>query len=271
MPELPEVETLRRGLIEHLVDQTITRVTVREPRLRWPVPPNLSTVLPQQRIQHIHRRAKYLLLACTQGHLLIHLGMSGTLRLLPAFEPSQKHDHIDIFLTGARCLRYHDPRRFGSVLWTEYPLTEHPLLKHLGPEPLEDIFDGYYLYTLAQGRRQAVKNYLMDNRVVVGIGNIYANEALFLASIHPNRAAGTLTLTNYEVLANTVKQVLHAAIEQGGTTLRDFSDSQGRPGYFKQSLQVYGRAGAPCVRCHQLIQAEKIGQRTSYFCPSCQH
>ena len=271
MPELPEVETTRRGIIAPLTNQIIKTVIVREKRLRWTIPENLTTVLPGQQIQQVHRRGKYLLLQCTQGHLLIHLGMSGHLRILPFDTPLKKHDHIDVVLTNDLCLRYHDPRRFGCVLWTGDAILSHPLLVNLGPEPLETGFTGEYLYQKAQGRRIAVKNYIMDSHIVVGVGNIYANEALFLAGIHPARSIGQIDLIHYQSLAEKIKQVLSTAIEKGGTTLRDFTDSAGNPGYFKTSLQVYGRAGLACVQCQNTIQQQKIGQRATYYCPVCQH
>lgn len=270
MPELPEVETTRRGLIAHLVGHQIEAVIVREKRLRWPIPDILVSVLPSQQVYHIHRRGKYLLLECDQGHVLIHLGMSGSLRVLPSDSRFFKHDHLDIVFTNGQCLRYHDPRRFGCVLWTTEPVLSHPLLNHLGLEPLEAAFTGKHLHQNAVGRRIAVKNYIMDARTVVGVGNIYANEALFLARIHPATAAGKIGLVRYHRLAESIKQVLTAAIEMGGTTLRDFSDSAGNPGYFKQSLQVYGRADEACVRCQELIVRQKIGLRATYYCPACQ-
>lgn len=270
MPELPEVETTRRGIVHFLQNQTIKTVIVRENRLRWPIPDNLATILPNQQVCHIHRRGKYLLLECTQGHLLIHLGMSGNLRVLPYDTPFKKHDHLDIVFTHGLCLRYHDPRRFGCVLWTSDPILNHPLLINLGPEPLEATFTGEHLHCHAQGRRIAVKNYIMDSHIVVGVGNIYANEALFLAGIHPTCAAGGINLIRYQYLADMIKQVLKTAIEMGGTTLRDFTDSTGNPGYFNQALQVYGRAGKTCVQCKSTIQQQKIGQRVTYYCPVCQ-
>jgi len=271
MPELPEVETTRRGITAHLVGHQIEAVIVREKRLRWPIPDILIDILPGQQVSHIHRRGKYLLLECDQGHVLIHLGMSGSLRVLPSDTPFFKHDHLDIVFTNGQCLRYRDPRRFGCVLWTTEPVPSHPLLIHLGPEPLEAAFTGKHLHQNAIKRRIAVKNYIMDARTVVGVGNIYANEALFLAQIHPATAVGKISLVRYQRLATSIKQVLTAAIEMGGTTLRDFSDSAGNPGYFKQSLQVYGRADEACVRCGNMIVRQKIGLRATYYCPACQH
>ncbi len=270
MPELPEVETIRRCIKADLLGQIIQTVIVREPRLRWPVPETLVTQLPNQQIHQIQRRGKYLLLQCDQGHLIIHLGMSGHLRLLPANTPVKKHDHIDIIFTNKLCLRYHDPRRFGCVLWTEVSISEHPLLINLGLEPFDPNFTGKYLYHLAQGRKVAVKTYLMDNRIVVGVGNIYANESLFLARIHPTQPAGQISLKRYQCLVDSIKLVLSTAIEKGGTTLRDFVDSAGNHGYFKPLLQIYGRANQKCNQCGNLIQQRKIAQRATYYCPVCQ-
>ncbi len=269
MPELPEVETVRRGLVPYLKHQVIKRVIIREHRLRWPIPPTLATILPHQQVQEINRRGKYLLFQCTEGYLLIHLGMSGSLRVLPARATVQKHDHLDIVFTPQICLRYNDPRRFGCVLWTT-DILNHPLLNSLGPEPLTAELTGKYLYQLAQRRQTAVKNYIMDSHVVVGVGNIYANETLFLAGIHPATIAHEISRKRYQRLVEKIQQVLTVAIEMGGTTLRDFTNSEGGPGNFKSWLKVYDRVGEPCVQCGSTIQLMKIGQRASYFCPQCQ-
>jgi len=271
MPELPEVETIRRGIATHLEGQIIKTVIVREKRLRWQIPSSLATVLPGQQVQYIQRRGKYLLLECTAGHVLIHLGMSGNLQVLPSYTPLKKHDHLDIIFTEELCLRYNDPRRFGCVLWTTEPIFNHPLLIGLGPEPLETSFTGELLHRKAQGRRVTIKNYIMNSHTVVGVGNIYANEALFLAGIHPACAAGSISLKRYQHLADIIKRVLTAAIEKGGTTLRDFTNSAGNPGYFKQSLQVYGRAGEACMQCGQTILKTTIGQRATFYCSKCQY
>jgi len=270
MPELPEIETIRREMMPHLEGQWFTTVTVRQPRLRWPVPDNLAQILVGQHLHQIHRRGKYLLFQCSQGHLLIHLGMSGSLRILSLNTPVKKHDHIDFEFTGNICLRYHDPRRFGCVLWTTAPILNHPLLANLGPEPLTDEFTGKYLYHLAKQRQLTVKEYIMDAHVVVGVGNIYANEALFLARIHPARAAGQIGLSRYQRLVESIQQVLQAAIEQGGTTLRDYVTTTGEEGNFKTYLHVYGRAGEACRQCGKPIQTQKMGQRSTYFCSNCQ-
>ncbi|MCK5720091.1 MAG: bifunctional DNA-formamidopyrimidine glycosylase/DNA-(apurinic or apyrimidinic site) lyase [Thiomargarita sp.] len=269
MPELPEVETVRKGLMQHIVGKTVEKVIIREKRLRWEIPELLVTVLPNQSIKTIHRRGKYLLLECTTGYILIHLGMSGNVGIMPVKTKIKKHDHLDIIFTDKTCLRYHDPRRFGCVLWLT-DREQHPLLSNLGIEPLEKSFNGTYLYDHAQRRRLAVKNYIMNSHVVVGIGNIYASEALFMAKLNPKQPAKEITLAQYQQLAKMIKKVLKQAIHQGGTTLRDFTNSTGKQGYFKQQLQVYGRDNLPCVHCNTAIINEKIGQRSSYYCPICQ-
>lgn len=268
MPELPEVETTCRGIAPHILSRTVQGVLVREARLRWPVPATLGHTLVGARFKAVNRRAKYLLLETDRGILMIHLGMSGSLRIMPADTPPLFHDHIDLVLDDGNCLRYHDPRRFGSFHWLEQP--EHPLLDHLGPEPLADIFDGAHLYQRSRGRRIPVKQFVMDGKIVVGVGNIYANEALFMAGIHPARAAGRVALARYEALAQTIKTVLGDAIEQGGTTLRDFVGGDGSPGYFAQQLRVYGRQGQPCRACKATLKEIRQGGRSTVFCPSCQ-
>ena len=269
MPELPEVETTRRGVEPYSIGREIERVEVREPRLRWPVPADLPRKLSGQTITAVERRAKYLLFRTEAGSLLVHLGMSGSLRVVPSGEPVKPHDHIDLWLRGGRRLRYNDPRRFGCFLWLEIG-ESHPLLEHLGPEPLSDEFDGDLLYLRSRGRRGPVKNFVMDGKIVVGVGNIYANEALFLAGIDPRRAAGRVSQARYGTLAGAIKQVLTSAIEQGGTTLRDFVGGDGKPGYFAQQLAVYGRGGEPCTRCSTLLRECRIGQRTTVYCVACQ-
>lgn len=270
MPELPEVETTRRGIEPHLLNRRIVQAVVREPRLRRPIPADLARHVENSEIHAVQRRGKYLLLHCGCGHLLIHLGMSGSLRIVPADTPVQKHEHFDLVLDGGHCLRYRDPRRFGLLLWTAEDPAAHPLLAPLGPEPLGPEFDADYLKQCAHGRKSAIKPFLMDSHVVVGVGNIYANESLFSAGIHPARAAGRISLTRCKILVHAVREVLGAAIAQGGTTLRDFVDGEGKPGYFKQSLNVYGRAGEPCVDCARPIQVQTLGRRATYFCPHCQ-
>jgi formamidopyrimidine-DNA glycosylase len=270
MPELPEVETTRRGLAPHLTGQTVARVIVREPRLRWPVPAALSRELPGGRITGVERRAKYLLLRTTGGTVILHLGMSGSLRLLPAVSPAMAHEHLDVVLADGRCLRLHDPRRFGAALWTRGDPLHHPLLAGLGPEPLGEGLSGPYLYERARGRRVAIKAFLMDSRTVAGVGNIYANEALFLAGVHPLRAAGRISPARCEALAGGIKQVLGEAIAQGGTTLRDFLASDGRPGYFQLFLRTYGRGGQPCPSCGTRIAHIRQSQRSTFYCGRCQ-
>lgn len=274
MPELPEVETTLRGISPYLGGRRIERLVVREPRLRLPIPPDLPSRLAGQSILGLGRRAKYLLIELEGGTLILHLGMSGSLRVLPADSPPAKHDHLDLVLSDGQCLRLRDPRRFGLLVWTPDPAaiaeTRHPLLKDLGPEPLGDTFDGDHLYREGRHRRVAVKPFLMDGHVVVGVGNIYANESLFLAGIHPARPCHRISLGRYRRLAAAVRAVLGASIAQGGTSLRDFVQEDGKPGYFAQSLRVYGRAGASCPSCGQPIRQRRIGQRSSFYCPRCQ-
>lgn len=270
MPELPEVETTRRGIAPHLLKQKITDVIVRNHQLRWPVPDDLSKILKTQSINSVDRRAKYLLLHTDSGVILLHLGMSGRLRILPSAAPVQKHDHVDIRLATDQCLRFTDPRRFGALLWTDQPLQQHPLLQNLGPEPLSAEFSADYLYARARGRRSPVKTFIMDAHIVVGIGNIYASEALHIAGIHPARAAGRIALARYRNLVDAIRGVLLDAIKQGGTTLRDFVGSTGEAGYFQQYLHVYGRGKQPCHRCGNPIQMTRLGQRSTYFCNRCQ-
>lgn len=268
MPELPEVETTLRGVAPLVVGRRLTGCDVRNSAMRWPV------VLPEslvgQRLAGIDRRAKYLLLRFDSGHLILHLGMSGSLRVLPVAAPYLKHDHVALQFEGDTSLRLHDPRRFGCVLWHEGPVENHPLLSNLGPEPLSVEFDGDYLKRMARGRRLAVKNFIMDGRVVVGVGNIYANEALFLAGIRPTVAAGRVTLAGYRELAGRIRQVLLSAIQMGGTTLRDFVNQDGNPGYFRQALKVYDRAGEPCPACDTPLSGIRLGQRATVFCRKCQ-
>jgi formamidopyrimidine-DNA glycosylase len=270
MPELPEVETTLRGLSPHLLGARIERLLVRERRLRYPVPPGIEGQVEGQRILALERRGKYLLLALERGTILIHLGMSGSLRVLASDIPPAKHDHLDLRLGGGSCLRFRDPRRFGIFLWTPGPPAAHPLLAHLGPEPLGPGFDGDYLYRCSRGRKCAIKTFIMDAGVVAGVGNIYANESLYLAGIHPARPCGRIGRDRYLSLARQIRGVLESAIEQGGTTLRDFVREDGSPGYFALSLRVYDRAGEPCPGCGMPIRQRRIGQRSSFFCPRCQ-
>jgi formamidopyrimidine-DNA glycosylase len=270
MPELPEVETTRRGIAPAIQGRLIRQMLVRQPRLRWPVPEFLPELLKGQRIRSVERRAKYLLLGTEKGTLIVHLGMSGSLRILPEGQPYGKHDHVDLVFADRTLLRFNDPRRFGAVLWTAEPVAAHPLLKDLGPEPLTAEFDGFQLYEMAQNRKMPVKSFIMDSRVVVGVGNIYANEALFRAGILPTRHAGKISLARYRRLAECIRLVLDDAIRQGGTTLRDFVNEAGKPGYFKQQLKVYGRAGQPCSVCGEPLSETRVSGRSTVFCTQCQ-
>lgn len=270
MPELPEVETTRRGIAPHLEHRRVTHVVIRHHGLRWPVPRRLANQLEGQRLNLIERRAKYLLFHFDTGTLLLHLGMSGHLRVIPADTPVQKHDHLDFVFEGERCLRFNDPRRFGSVHWTKDDPEKHSLLKSLGPEPLSDEFDGDVLFEKSRKRSVAVKQFIMNAHIVVGVGNIYASEALFFAGIRPGRAAGRVTRIEYARLAEAIKTVLQSAIAKGGTTLRDFTQPDGNTGYFQVHLNVYDRAGEPCRVCGGEIRHKTIGQRATYFCTHCQ-
>ena len=271
MPELPEVETTRRGIRAHLLGRRVRGVVVRQRQLRWPVPPELDAELPGRVIHDVRRRAKYLLLdTAPPGTVLLHLGMSGNLRVIPAPTPAARHDHLDLVLDDGRALRFTDPRRFGTCLWLANGPCRHPLLRGLGPEPLGPDLTADYLYTRARRRRSAVKTFLMDSRIVCGVGNIYASEALFRAGIRPLRAAGNISRQRYAALVDAVRAVLREAITAGGTTLRDFRDASGRPGYFTGHLAVYGRAGEPCLRCGTTLKLTSTGQRSTYYCPRCQ-
>ncbi len=269
MPELPEVETTLRGIETALTGALVESLEVRDNRLRWPVPDDLAERIKGRRILSLQRRAKYILINFEHGSLIWHLGMSGSMRIVDSSTSMRKHDHVDLQLSSKVVLRYNDPRRFGCVLWADDVLA-HPLLKSLGPEPLCADFSGSYLYKKSRGRRVAVKSFIMDQKVVVGVGNIYASEALFLAGIRPNRQASRISRIRYETLAENTKQVLQNAIAQGGTTLRDFSQADGRPGYFEQQLHAYGRENQPCTQCGHAIRNQVIGQRASYYCPLCQ-
>ena len=270
MPELPEVETTMQGVRPCVEGRSFKEVIVRDHRLRWPVPKALKKTLPGLRVFAVSRRAKYILLHTKAGSLMIHLGMSGRLRVLPKDTPSVKHDHLDIILSSGKLLRYHDPRRFGSVLWVTGSFSDHSLLASLGPEPFDEDLTAEHLFQLSRSRKIAVKSFIMDSKVIVGVGNIYASEALFRSGIRPGRAAGRVTQAAYSRLLESIKAVLAEAIEAGGTTLRDYSRVTGEPGYFEQSLNVYERAGLPCVNCGEAIQRKVIGQRASYYCPKCQ-
>jgi len=269
MPELPEVETTRRGIEPHIDGKKVTAVRVRQPRLRWPVPADLSQLLVGQSVRSVKRRGKYVLVNFDQGDLLIHLGMSGSLRVLPEATEAAKHDHVEIVFDTGMMIRLTDPRRFGAVLWQ--PKGElHPLLASLGPEPLTDEFDVDYLVNACKGRSQAIKLLIMNAHIVVGVGNIYANEALFRSGIDPRRAAGKISKQRLERLVQEIKAVLDYAIKRGGTTLRDFLASDGKPGYFAQELLVYGRGGEACKQCAKPLKETRLGQRSTVFCTQCQ-
>lgn len=269
MPELPEVETTRRGLVPLLEGRRITGVTLRRPDLRWPIPEAIVRQLPGQRIDTVARRAKYLLLHTGAGSALWHLGMSGVMRVLPTTSPVGAHDHVDVGLDDGRVLRFTDPRRFGCLLW-QAPGMLHPRLAGLGPEPLSTDFSGATLFTASRGRAASIKTLLMDQAVVVGVGNIYAAEALFEAGIRPTTPAGRLGHQRCERLAKAVKRILGNAIERGGTTLRDFLNADGLPGYFAQELFVYGREGELCKVCGTRLESMRLGQRATTWCPRCQ-
>lgn len=269
MPELPEVETTRAGIEPFMHDQRISHVVVRNGNLRQPIPAALEQQVAGKKIHSVSRRGKYILIAVDAGHVLIHLGMSGSLRIVPADSEAQKHDHFDLVI-GSKAIRLRDPRRFGLVLWVKGDPIQHPLLAHLGPEPLSNDFDGDYLWQRSRKRKVAVKNFIMNSSIVVGVGNIYASESLFMAGIRPTRQSGKISKADYRKLAIAIKKVLHQSILQGGTTLRDFQNEDGKPGYFSQELKVYGREGESCSQCGGMIQSRAIGQRSSFYCRRCQ-
>jgi len=270
MPELPEVEITRCGLEPHLVGQPVRTVIIRNDRLRQPIPAGLAEILPGQVIHAVARRGKYLSLECDDGRLIMHLGMSGSLRIVPAETQPEKHDHFDLVLQNNLCMRLRDPRRFGLILWSDIELLHHPLLTKLGVEPLTADFSGVLLHSASRGRSIAIKQFLMDGKTVVGVGNIYANEALFHAGIHPQTACGWIGGARHEKLAVAVKDTLNAAIAAGGSSLRDFRDSAGNPGYFQQQYFVYGRTDLPCRICGTTITNLRQGQRSTFYCPQCQ-
>ncbi len=270
MPELPEVETTRRGILPHIEGRIIDDVTIHNRSLRWPVPRQFRSLVSGQRVRAVTRRAKYLLFHLPDGVFMLHLGMSGSLRLCAADEPRKKHDHVEFMIDSGSVLRFNDPRRFGSLLWLGSDPYQHALLKSLGPEPFDSTFDGDWLFARSRGRKVAIKSFIMDGKQVVGVGNIYANEALFLAGIRPGVAAGRVSKPRYQALATAIVNRLQASIEQGGTTLRDFVGSDGKPGYFKQSLYVYERQDQACKRCSTPIRHRQLNQRSTYYCPACQ-
>jgi formamidopyrimidine-DNA glycosylase len=270
MPELPEVEVTRRGLVPHLLGRRVARLVVRQPMLRWPIPDSLTERLRGRGFVDLSRRGKYLIARMApSGYLLLHLGMSGSLRIVPADAPAGPHDHVDMVLDDGHALRLRDPRRFGCLLWTDDPAS-HPLLSRLGVEPLSPAFDARWLYEATRGRHAAVKAVLMDSHLIAGVGNIYANEALFRAGIHPARPAGRIGLARLDRLVIAVRETLEASIDAGGSTLRDFTDSTGKPGYFQQQYLVYGRDGLPCAVCGKPIASMRQTGRATFYCPSCQ-
>jgi len=272
MPELPEVETICRGIRPYIQGKRIHTITIRQHQLRWLIPDDFKPRLEGQIIQSISRRGKYCLLHTrTNLIIIIHLGMSGHLRLVDCQQPVTQHDHVDLMFDSQTILRFNDPRRFGALLYTSEALNQHRLFAHLGPEPLSDDFSGHRLYQQSKNKKVAIKNFIMDARQVVGVGNIYANEALFKAGIHPERAAGNISLQRYQLLTRCIQETLQQAIKQGGTTLKDFTNAAGKPGYFQQSLSVYGRKNKNCPRCNNPIKYKKIAQRASFYCGQCQH
>lgn len=270
MPELPEVETTLQGIAPAITGEKIKSVIVRERRLRWTIPASFEQTLSGNTIDHVSRRAKYLLIHTQNGTLIVHLGMSGSLKIATDSTVLRKHDHVDILFFNGTRLRFHDPRRFGCLLWTKKDPFQHKLLKTLGPEPLTDMFNARYLYTKSRNRKVSIKQFIMNSHIVVGVGNIYASEALFMSGINPKRMASGISLTRYECLNNSIKTVLSEAIKQGGTTLRDFVSGKGEPGYFQQKLNVYAKQGDACSRCNSTIKTIKQGQRSTFYCPNCQ-
>lgn len=268
MPELPEVETTKNGLAPHIVGKRITAVNIYQLQLRWPIAVEVKDLV-GIKSGEIERRAKYMLWHFPQGSLVMHLGMSGTMRVVSSQTSLKKHDHFEVVFEDGSALRFNDPRRFGAILWQPAGETLS-VLSQLGPEPLSDDFDGKYLHESLSKRKGAIKNAIMDNKVVVGVGNIYASESLFMSGIHPKRAANKVSLARCRLLAGFIKAVLEKAIGEGGTTLKDFTQTDGSPGYFAQQLNVYGRADLPCNQCGSLIKKQVIGQRSSFYCPKCQ-
>lgn len=270
MPELPEVETIKQGITPHIINETIQEIVLRRSNLRWPIPANIRKDAVGQTIKSIERRGKYLLVQLTHGCIIIHLGMSGRLHIVEHDVPYKTHDHVDFIFKKHR-LRYNDPRRFGAILWADKDPLDHPLLIHLGIEPLSDEFNGDYLYAQTRQLSAPIKTTLMNHKIVVGVGNIYAAESLFLANIHPQWVSKKLDKAQCKKLVKTIKKILNAAIDAGGTTLKDFLNGDGKPGYFQQDLKVYGRDGQPCLQCHTMLQKIILQQRATVFCPACQH
>lgn len=259
-----------RGIAPYLEGQTLMRLEVRDRRLRWPIPPRLNANVKGQRIQSLERRGKYILIHLERGGMLIHLGMSGSMRIVTSATPPEKHDHFDMETESGSIVRYRDPRRFGCLLWHPKDIRKHVRLQNLGVEPLSESFSGKILFEASRKRRVPVKSLIMNGEIVVGAGNIYASESLFDAAIHPHRRCDRVAIARYEQLAVSIRKILADAIRQGGTTLKDFSGADGSPGYFEQELQVYGRDGEPCTRCGTVIRRVVTAQRATYYCPSCQ-
>ena len=270
MPELPEVETTRSGIAPHIENNIVSNVIVRNRSLRWPIPTGLKKKLHNQKIISVTRRAKYLLINFEAGTLIVHLGMSGSLRILPTTETVEKHDHFELQFKDGICLRLRDPRRFGCVLWTKDDPQEHKLICHLGPEPLDKEFNADLLFEKSRKRKTTIKQFIMDAKIVVGVGNIYASESLFQAGVNPKRLAGKISKQNSKELTSAIKKILKQAIKQGGTTLKDFKSSEGKPGYFQQKLKVYDRKNEACLACQKPIKQITLGQRSTFYCSHCQ-
>ena len=270
MPELPEVETTKRGIAPHVVGKRIENVVVRQRQLRWLIADDFEQNLRDEIVESVERRAKYLLLKTQNGSLIVHLGMSGNLRIITSETPANLHDHVDVIFEQNTVLRFNDQRRFGALVWATGDILKHPLLRELGVEPLTDDFTPALLFQLSRRKRVPIKTFLMNGKIVVGVGNIYANESLFLSGISPTRHAGDLSAKECENLVFQIRDVLAKAIEQGGTTLRDFVNSEGKAGYFQQQLHVYGRGNQPCTKCSQPLTEIRLANRTTVFCPNCQ-
>ncbi|MCP4413575.1 MAG: bifunctional DNA-formamidopyrimidine glycosylase/DNA-(apurinic or apyrimidinic site) lyase [Gammaproteobacteria bacterium] len=270
MPELPEVETTRKGIYPHIYQQRVVSVIIRRRDLRWPIPDNMHLLLQGNLLLDIKRRGKYLLMEFESGTALLHLGMSGSIRILGSETIPEKHDHVELHFTNGKLLRFNDPRRFGAFLWAGKEPLKHKLLANLGVEPFDPAFNAKFIYQAGKKRTTAVKQLIMDAKLLVGVGNIYANESLFLAGIHPDRSANRISLKRYERLVSTIKMVLTKAIEQGGTSLQDFTQVDGQPGYFTQALHVYGKAGYPCTNCNTSLSEIRQSGRSSVFCNNCQ-